>query len=68
MAKNILHMLSSLKHMSPFDVNMALDAGFDSVASYGSVTLRRNHAIDSGCHVFAFPARRGSYMHFLRRK
>jgi hypothetical protein len=38
-AKNILHMLSSLKHMSPFDVNMALDAGFDSVTSYGSVTL-----------------------------
>src|SRR5580693_643767 len=32
-------MLSSLKHMSPFDVNMALDAGFDSVTSYGSVTL-----------------------------
>jgi methylene-tetrahydromethanopterin dehydrogenase len=38
-AKNILHMLSSLKHMSPFDVNMALDAGFDSVTSYGNVTL-----------------------------
>ena len=39
MAKNILHMLSSLKHMSPFDVNMALDAGFDSVTSYRGVTL-----------------------------
>ena len=39
MAKNILHMISSMKHMSPFDVNMALDAGFDSVTSYGSVTL-----------------------------
>ncbi|MGQ0446703.1 MAG: NAD(P)-dependent methylenetetrahydromethanopterin dehydrogenase [Beijerinckiaceae bacterium] len=39
MAKNILHMLSSMKHMSPFDVNMALDAGFDSVTSYGNVTL-----------------------------
>lgn len=38
-AKNILHMMSSMKHMSPFDVNMALDAGFDSVTSYGSVTL-----------------------------
>jgi hypothetical protein len=24
-AKNILHMLSSMKHMSPFDVNMALE-------------------------------------------
>ena len=39
MAKNILHMLSPLKHMSPFDVNMALDAGFDSVTPYRGVTL-----------------------------
>ena len=39
MAKNILHMLSPLKHMSPFDVNMALDAGFDAVVPYRDVTL-----------------------------
>ncbi len=39
MAKNILHMLSPLKHMSPFDVNMALDAGYDSVTPYSAVTL-----------------------------
>ena len=39
MAKLILHMLSPLKHMSPFDVNMALDAGYDSVTPYTSVTL-----------------------------
>ncbi|MDE2578621.1 MAG: methylenetetrahydromethanopterin dehydrogenase [Hyphomicrobiales bacterium] len=38
-AKAILHMLSPLKHMSPFDVNMALDAGFDSVTPYVNVTL-----------------------------
>jgi methylene-tetrahydromethanopterin dehydrogenase len=38
-AKNILHMLSPLKHMSPFDVNMALDAGYDSVTPYTNVTL-----------------------------
>jgi methylene-tetrahydromethanopterin dehydrogenase len=38
-AKNILHMLSPLKHMSPFDVNMALDAGFDAVVPYRDVTL-----------------------------
>jgi len=36
--KNILHMLTSLKHMSPFDVNMALDAGFDAVVPYTDVT------------------------------
>jgi methylene-tetrahydromethanopterin dehydrogenase len=40
LAKNILHMFSPLKHMSPFDVNMALDAGYDSVTPYTSVTLQ----------------------------
>jgi methylene-tetrahydromethanopterin dehydrogenase len=39
MAKLILHMLSPLKHMSPFDVNMALDAGYDAVLPYINVTL-----------------------------
>ncbi len=37
MSKNILHMLTPLKHMSPFDVNMAADAGFDVLATYSSV-------------------------------
>src|SRR6185436_13502996 len=36
--KHILHMLTPLRHMSPFDVNMALDAGFDAVVPYVSVT------------------------------
>jgi methylene-tetrahydromethanopterin dehydrogenase len=35
----ILHMITPLKHMSPFDVNMALDAGFDTAIPYTSVTL-----------------------------
>ena len=39
MAKKILHMLSPLKHMSPVDVNMALDAGYNSVTPYSAVTL-----------------------------
>lgn len=39
MAKNILHMLSPLRHMSPFDVNMALDAGYDAVIPYIDVKL-----------------------------
>ena len=38
-AKHILHMLSPAKHASPFDINMALDAGFDSVTPYVNVTL-----------------------------
>jgi methylene-tetrahydromethanopterin dehydrogenase len=37
--KHILHMLTPLKHMSPFDINMAVDAGFDAVVPYTSVTL-----------------------------
>src|SRR5450759_1110401 len=37
--KHILHMLTPLKHMSPFDVNMALDAGYDAVVPYTQVTL-----------------------------
>lgn len=39
MTRSILHMLSPLKHMSPFDVNMAADAGFDVVVPYTGVTL-----------------------------
>ena len=37
--KHILHMLTPLRHMSPFDVNMALDAGFDAAIPYTNVTL-----------------------------
>ena len=36
--KQILHMLTPLKHMSPFDVNMAVDAGYDAVLTYTNVT------------------------------
>src|SRR5947209_5708379 len=35
--KHILHMLSPLKHVSPFDANMALDAGFDAVLPHCGV-------------------------------
>jgi methylene-tetrahydromethanopterin dehydrogenase len=37
--KNILHMVTALKHMSPFDVNMAVDAGYDVVFPYTDVKL-----------------------------
>jgi methylene-tetrahydromethanopterin dehydrogenase len=37
--KHILHMLTPLRHMSPFDVNMALDAGFDAAVPHTEVTL-----------------------------
>jgi len=54
-AKNILHMLSPLKHMSPFDVNMALDAGFDSVTPYRGVTLDEITPLISGTLCFRVP-------------
>src|SRR5262245_63423579 len=38
-APYILHMLSPLKHVSPFDVNMALDAGFTTAVPYTNVEL-----------------------------
>jgi methylene-tetrahydromethanopterin dehydrogenase len=38
--KHILHMVTPLKHMSPFDVNMAVDAGFDTIVTYTNVTLQ----------------------------
>jgi methylene-tetrahydromethanopterin dehydrogenase len=37
--KQILHMITPLKHMSPFDVNMALDAGYDATLPYTDVKV-----------------------------
>jgi methylene-tetrahydromethanopterin dehydrogenase len=38
--KHILHFVTPLKNVSPFDVNMAVDAGFDVVAPYTDVDLK----------------------------
>lgn len=45
MSRSILHMLTPLKHMSPFDVNMAVDAGFDAVVPYAGVALEEVAAL-----------------------
>jgi methylene-tetrahydromethanopterin dehydrogenase len=37
--RHILHMLSPLRHVSPFDANMAVDAGFDVLVPYTNVEL-----------------------------
>jgi len=37
--KRILYMITPLRHMSPFDVNMAADAGFDVLVPYTGVTV-----------------------------
>jgi len=36
---SILHLITAAKNASPFDVNMAFDAGFDKVMPYTNVTL-----------------------------
>ena len=36
---SILHLITAAKNVSPFDVNMAYDAGFDKIMPYTSVTL-----------------------------
>lgn len=38
-ARPILHMLDPNKHVSPFDVNMAADAGYETIIPYTNVTL-----------------------------
>ena len=35
--KKILHMFDPMPHNSPFDVNMAADAGFDIIMPYNIV-------------------------------
>ena len=35
----ILHALSPTKIVSPFDINMAYDSGFDNVATYTNITI-----------------------------
>ncbi len=45
MAKNILHMVTPLAHMSPFDVNMAIDAGYDATVPYTHVGLEEITAL-----------------------
>ena len=56
--KQILHMLSPLKHVSPFDANIALDAGYDAVVPYGSVTLDEVTGLVQDA-IFSRPPRRG---------
>ncbi len=38
--RSILHFITPLKNVSPFDVNMAADAGFDLVMPYTDVDLK----------------------------
>ena len=57
--KQILHMVTPLKHMSPFDVNMALDAGYDAVLTYTDVTLEEITGLVQDA-MFSRPPKRGA--------
>lgn len=41
--RSILHMFDPMPHNSPFDINMALDAGFDVLMPYANVKLDSIH-------------------------
>ena len=42
---SILHLITSAKNASPFDVNMAYDAGFDKIMPYTNVALHEVEAL-----------------------
>lgn len=43
--RSILHMLDPMPHNSPFDINMALDAGFDVLMPYNNVKFDSVHRL-----------------------
>jgi methylene-tetrahydromethanopterin dehydrogenase len=56
--KNILHMISPTKHISPFDANMALDAGYDAVVTYSNVAIEEVTGLVQDC-IFSRPPKTG---------
>ncbi|MFL6580904.1 MAG: methylene-tetrahydromethanopterin dehydrogenase N-terminal domain-containing protein, partial [Burkholderiales bacterium] len=42
---HILHLFTSTEQVSPFDVNMAYDAGYDAVMPYTNVSLAQVPAL-----------------------
>lgn len=43
--RSILHMFDPMPHNSPFDINMAMDAGFDVMMPYNNVKLENVHGL-----------------------
>src|SRR5689334_5750632 len=63
-ATPILHMLSPQKHMSPFDVNMAADAGYKVIVPYINVTLEEVTPLVQDA-IFSRPPDFGSHTGFF---
>ena len=57
-ATPILHMFSPQKHMSPFDVNMAADAGYKVIVPYINVTVEEVTALTQDA-IFSRPPHDG---------
>ena len=45
---HILHLFTPMAQASPFDVNMAYDAGYDAVVPYTNVALAQVAALTQG--------------------
>ena len=43
--RSVLHMLNPMPHNSPFDINMAVDAGFDVIIPYDNVKIDDVHSL-----------------------
>ncbi|SMF93768.1 methylene-tetrahydromethanopterin dehydrogenase [Methylomagnum ishizawai] len=39
--RTVLHMFDPMPHVSPFDINMAVDSGFESIFTYNNVALEQ---------------------------
>ena len=63
-ATPILHMLSPQKHMSPFDVNMAADAGYKVIVPYINVALEETTALVQDA-IFSRPPDYGTHTGFF---
>src|SRR5213078_1320453 len=57
--KFILHMVTPLNQMSPFDVNMAIDAGCDAVIPYTNVSLEEISGLVQDA-IFSRPPKTGA--------
>ncbi len=68
MARSILHMLTPLRHMSPFDVNMAVDAGFETIDDLYRGHLPDVVSLTQDFHLLPLAAGRHPHGHLHRRQ
>jgi len=43
--RSIIHMINPMVHNSPFDINMAVDAGYDVIVPYENIKLEEVHGL-----------------------